>query len=157
MKREFYPRVAKSRVFEEGYIATRSGHSRGSTVDLTLVELPAKEQQRWRPGDGLAPCYARVGGPGPGGSPWTGIVRLDERRDRVRSYFDDDLIATRGPRLVDVVTQADGMVDRLFAGMAPDDAMLAAVRAALEAGDVSRARWESYLKLRAELAGESPG
>ena len=32
-----------------------------------------------------------------------------------------------------------------------------AVRAALEAGDVSRARWESYLKLRAELAGESPG
>ena len=31
-----------------------------------------------------------------------------------------------------------------------------AVRAALEAGDVSRARWESYLKLRAELAGESP-
>ena len=32
-----------------------------------------------------------------------------------------------------------------------------AVRAALEAGEVSRARWESYLKLRAELAGESPG
>ena len=32
-----------------------------------------------------------------------------------------------------------------------------AVRAALDAGDVSRARWESYLKLRAELAGESPG
>ncbi len=31
-----------------------------------------------------------------------------------------------------------------------------AVRAALEAGEVSRARWESYLKLRAELAGESP-
>jgi ribosome biogenesis GTPase len=32
-----------------------------------------------------------------------------------------------------------------------------AVRAALEAGQVSHARWESYLKLRAELAGESPG
>ena len=32
-----------------------------------------------------------------------------------------------------------------------------AVRAALEAGEVSQARWESYLKLRAELAGESPG
>jgi ribosome biogenesis GTPase len=32
-----------------------------------------------------------------------------------------------------------------------------AVRAALDAGEVSRARWESYLKLRAELAGESPG
>jgi excinuclease UvrABC nuclease subunit len=31
-------------------------------------------------------------------------------RDRVRSYFDDDLIATRGPRLVDVVTRADGIM-----------------------------------------------
>lgn len=28
-------------------------------------------------------------------------------RDRVRSYFDDDLIATRGPRIVDMVTKAD--------------------------------------------------
>ncbi len=27
--------------------------------------------------------------------------------DRVRSYFDDDLIATRGPRIVDMVTKAD--------------------------------------------------
>ena len=28
-------------------------------------------------------------------------------RDRVRSYFDDDLIATRGPRMVDMVTKSD--------------------------------------------------
>src|SRR5262249_36848974 len=40
MKREFYPHVDKSRAFELGYIAHRSGHSRGSTVDLTLVRLP---------------------------------------------------------------------------------------------------------------------
>lgn len=33
----FYPDVAKEDLFEEGYIAARSGHSRGSTVDLTLV------------------------------------------------------------------------------------------------------------------------
>ena len=38
MKPIFYPQVDKSRVFELGYIATRSGHSRGSTVDLTLVD-----------------------------------------------------------------------------------------------------------------------
>ena len=31
-------------------------------------------------------------------------------RDRVRSYFDDDLIATRGPRVVDMVTLADRVV-----------------------------------------------
>ncbi len=40
MKREFYPRVDKARVFDLGYVARRSGHSRGSTVDLTLVKLP---------------------------------------------------------------------------------------------------------------------
>ena len=33
----FYPDVAKENLFEEGYIAARSGHSRGSTVDLTIV------------------------------------------------------------------------------------------------------------------------
>jgi D-alanyl-D-alanine dipeptidase len=33
----YYPQVNKSDLFKEGYIASRSGHSRGSTVDLTLV------------------------------------------------------------------------------------------------------------------------
>ena len=59
MKREFYPRVDKARVFDLGYVARRSGHSRGSTVDLTLVKLPAKEQPRWsRKEFGLVPCTA---------------------------------------------------------------------------------------------------
>lgn len=35
---DYYPDVDKSRLFEEGYIAERSGHSRGSTIDLTLVD-----------------------------------------------------------------------------------------------------------------------
>jgi D-alanyl-D-alanine dipeptidase len=39
MKARYYPQVAKSTLFRDGYIAARSGHSRGSTVDLTLVEL----------------------------------------------------------------------------------------------------------------------
>jgi D-alanyl-D-alanine dipeptidase len=39
MKKEFYPQLDKSRLFTEGYIAARSGHSRGSTVDLTLISL----------------------------------------------------------------------------------------------------------------------
>ena len=59
MKREFYPRVDKSRLFDDGYIARRSGHSRGSTVDLTLVRLPAKEQPQWsREEFGLVRCTA---------------------------------------------------------------------------------------------------
>ncbi len=37
MKAEFYPQVDKSTLFRDGYIASRSGHSRGSTVDLTLA------------------------------------------------------------------------------------------------------------------------
>ncbi len=40
MKVEFYPEIDKSELFAKGYIAARSGHSRGSTVDLTLVYLP---------------------------------------------------------------------------------------------------------------------
>ena len=39
MKAEFYPNVDKARLFELGYIAERSGHSRGSTVDLTMIDL----------------------------------------------------------------------------------------------------------------------
>ncbi|WP_367606407.1 M15 family metallopeptidase [Legionella sp. W05-934-2] len=33
----FYPRVRKNQLFQKGYIARYSGHSRGSTVDLTLI------------------------------------------------------------------------------------------------------------------------
>ena len=36
-KPDYYPNVAKEDLFEGGYIAARSGHSRGSTVDLTIV------------------------------------------------------------------------------------------------------------------------
>ena len=38
MKALFYPDVDKSRLFELGFIARKSGHSRGSTVDLTLFD-----------------------------------------------------------------------------------------------------------------------
>lgn len=38
------------------------------------------------------------------------VGKATSLRDRVRSYFDDDLIATRGPRVVDMVTQADGLM-----------------------------------------------
>jgi D-alanyl-D-alanine dipeptidase len=40
MKTEFYPSVDKEYLFRDGYIAARSGHSRGSTVDLTIVAMP---------------------------------------------------------------------------------------------------------------------
>lgn len=39
MKGFYYPREDKDKVFEHGYIAKKSGHSRGSTVDVTLIKL----------------------------------------------------------------------------------------------------------------------
>lgn len=39
MKECFYPNIDKSRLFIDGFISKHSGHSRGSTVDLTLVNM----------------------------------------------------------------------------------------------------------------------
>ncbi|WP_093801943.1 M15 family metallopeptidase [Streptomyces sp. Wb2n-11] len=61
MKEEFYPDVDKSRLFADGYIAEKSGHSRGSTVDVTIVRLPAKATRPYVPGEELVPCYAPEG------------------------------------------------------------------------------------------------
>ncbi|MEV0947102.1 M15 family metallopeptidase [Rhodococcus sp. NPDC049939] len=58
MKAEFYPRVDKANLFRDGYIDERSGHSRGSTADLTLVKLPAKPTRPYVPGEPLTDCAA---------------------------------------------------------------------------------------------------
>jgi D-alanyl-D-alanine dipeptidase len=42
-KRRHYPNIERSQMFELGYVAVRSGHSRGSTVDLTLFHLDTGE------------------------------------------------------------------------------------------------------------------
>ena len=41
-KAEYYPGVPKSELFERGYIALQSGHSRGGTVDVTLLRRNAE-------------------------------------------------------------------------------------------------------------------
>ncbi len=38
-KAYFYPNLTKKEVFDGEYVATKSGHSRGSTVDLTIVDM----------------------------------------------------------------------------------------------------------------------
>ncbi|MFP4547273.1 MAG: M15 family metallopeptidase [Fidelibacterota bacterium] len=43
-KSEFYPTVKKENLFEKGYIAAKSSHSRGSTVDLTIYSLKTGEE-----------------------------------------------------------------------------------------------------------------
>lgn len=38
-KHRHYPHIDRPEMFENGYVAAKSGHSRGSTVDLTLYHL----------------------------------------------------------------------------------------------------------------------
>ena len=44
MKEYFYPELEKDVLFPLGYIAEHSGHSRGSTVDLTLFDMTAEKE-----------------------------------------------------------------------------------------------------------------
>ncbi|MEM7435596.1 MAG: M15 family metallopeptidase [Myxococcota bacterium] len=43
-KARYYPNVAKSELLPRGYLAQKSSHSRGSTVDLTLVRTSGPER-----------------------------------------------------------------------------------------------------------------
>ena len=42
-KKQFYPDISKQYLFKEGYISSKSGHSRGSTLDVTLIDLTTGE------------------------------------------------------------------------------------------------------------------
>ena len=44
MKQYFYPELEKDVLFPQGYIAEHSGHSRGSTVDLTLFDMATEKE-----------------------------------------------------------------------------------------------------------------
>ena len=53
-KSTFYPDLDKRQLFSDGYIAFHSGHSRGSTIDLTLVDANG-ERDMGTPFDFLGP------------------------------------------------------------------------------------------------------
>ena len=44
MKEYFYPELEKDVLFPQGYIAEHSGHSRGSTLDLTLFDMETEKE-----------------------------------------------------------------------------------------------------------------
>ena len=44
MKKYFYPELDKDVLFPQGYIAEHSGHSRGSTLDLTLFDMDKEKE-----------------------------------------------------------------------------------------------------------------
>ena len=45
-KAEFYPDINKNTLIRDAYIASRSSHSRGSTVDLTIISLQSETQDK---------------------------------------------------------------------------------------------------------------
>ena len=56
MKPYFYPDLEKQDLFARGYVASRSSHSRGSTVDLTLLDMATgKEVDMGSPFDLFSP------------------------------------------------------------------------------------------------------
>jgi D-alanyl-D-alanine dipeptidase len=54
-KAEFYPDVDKRTLFRDGYIASQSGHSRGSTIDMTLAKDDGRELDMGTPFDFFSP------------------------------------------------------------------------------------------------------
>lgn len=56
MKPYFYPELEKQELFKKGYIAGKSSHSRGSAVDLTLLDMKTgKELDMGSPFDLFSP------------------------------------------------------------------------------------------------------
>jgi D-alanyl-D-alanine dipeptidase len=45
MKSKYYPSIDKENLFRDGYIAEKSGHSRGSTLDLTIIHLGSSQER----------------------------------------------------------------------------------------------------------------
>jgi len=60
-KKEFYPTIDKKNLFGDGYIARKSSHSRGSTVDVTIVPVPVPQMEQYIPGRILFECYLPAG------------------------------------------------------------------------------------------------
>ena len=69
MKPFFYPDVPRDKLFELGYIAKRSGHTRGSTVDLTLFDMATEKEVDM---GGTFDWFGRESHPDFGGNPKTG-------------------------------------------------------------------------------------
>ena len=58
MKAEFFPNTNKAQLFALGYLASRSAHSRGSTVDLGIVPADLPALSAYDPMAPLKPCTA---------------------------------------------------------------------------------------------------
>ena len=83
MKAYFYPDLDKSVLFPQGYIAEKSGHSRGSTVDLTLFDMKTGKEVDM---GGTFDWFGQESHPDWGGDPetqeYTGVFPAGTPEDR---------------------------------------------------------------------------
>jgi D-alanyl-D-alanine dipeptidase len=63
-KLRHYPNISRAQMLEKGYVAAKSGHSRGSTVDLTLYHLATGELARMGGGHDLMDPVSHHGAKG---------------------------------------------------------------------------------------------
>lgn len=79
MKPIYYPDIEKRHLFQQGYISSKSGHTRGSTVDLTIIYLTGDrkgdELDMGTPGISSAQC------PGPQ------AMRLQRSRNPTECFY----------------------------------------------------------------------
>ncbi len=81
-KLRHYPNIDRPDMFEQGYVAVRSGHSRGGTVDLTLYDAVTGELARMGGDHDLMDPVSHHGA--------TGITRVEARnRHHLRSIMED--------------------------------------------------------------------
>ena len=76
MRQYFYPDVDKSELFEREYIMARSGHTRGSTVDLTLFDMKTEKELDM---GGTFDWFGRESHPDFGGNPKTGKYKANDK------------------------------------------------------------------------------
>jgi zinc D-Ala-D-Ala dipeptidase len=80
-KLRHYPNIDRADMFEQGYVAAKSGHSRGSTVDLTLYHLATGELAPMGGHHDLMDSVSHHGAPG--------ITRAEaENRQHLRSIME---------------------------------------------------------------------
>lgn len=63
-KQRHYPNIERYELFDKGYVSAKSGHSRGSSVDLTLYDLATGENARMGGGHDLMDSISHHGAEG---------------------------------------------------------------------------------------------
>ena len=85
MRQYFYPNVPKDELFEREYIMARSGHTRGSTIDLTIFDMRTEKEVDM---GGTFDWFGPESHPNYGGNPltgeYTGAEKLSEEQFRNR-------------------------------------------------------------------------